>query len=88
MEINKNWLIKCPHCGCEYAPNEIFYPQEVFGNASNIIRDENGKIIFFEGQLLNLKEEYTCDHCNKTFIAEIEMTFKTTKPEIDFDEEF
>ena len=88
MDINSNLIIKCPHCGCEYLPNEIFYPDELLGNASNVVRDENGKIIFHEGNNMNLKEEYVCDWCNKSFTAELKVNIVTTKPDVDFDDDF
>ena len=88
MDINSKLIIKCPHCGCEYLPNEIFYPDELLGDASNVVRDENGKIIFHEGNNMNLKEEYVCDWCNKSFVAELKVEIVTSKPEVDFDDDF
>ena len=88
MDINEKLIIKCPHCGYEYLPNEIFYPKELLGDASNIVRDEKGKIIFHEGNNMNLKEEYVCDWCNKTFTAEIKAEIVTQKPDVDFDDDF
>ena len=37
-------VIKCPHCGREYLPVEIFYPTSFFGKPTNVYRDEQGKI--------------------------------------------
>lgn len=87
MEKNDELIIKCPHCGAEYLPCEIFYPDELLGNCSNVVRDDSGKIIYHEGNM-NLEEEYTCDWCNKTFKARMIPTFKTEKQEIDFDDGF
>ena len=42
--IKKN-VIKCPHCGCEYLPAEVFYPKYLLGKPFNIIRDEEGTIL-------------------------------------------
>ena len=52
---NKNLVIKCPKCGYEYLPAEIFFPDVLLGEPSNIIRDEEGKVEFFEGNSMNLK---------------------------------
>ena len=87
MDINSDLIIRCPHCGYEYLPNEIFYPDELLGDAFNVIRDENGKIIFHEGNNMNLEEEYVCDWCNKTFKVKMQVKLITEKPEIDFDDE-
>ena len=88
MDINANLLIKCPYCGREYLPCEIFYPDDLLGNASDIVKDENGKILSYEGTNMNLKEEYTCDWCNKSFTVELFVTNKTEKKEFDFDDDF
>lgn len=80
--------IKCPHCGYEYLPCEIFYPDDFLGTACDIVRDDNNKIIFFNNDNMNLFEEYTCDGCGKTFKVEAEVKFKAKKEEIDFDEDF
>ena len=37
-------VIKCPHCGREYLPVEIFYPASFFGKPTTVYRDEQGKI--------------------------------------------
>ena len=49
MEQNnkKNWnVIKCPHCGYEMIPAEIFYPDSLLGTPKTIVRDALGKIIY------------------------------------------
>lgn len=82
-------LIKCPHCGREYLPCEIYYPDEFLGTARNIIRDGK-QIIYFDGENMNLSETYICDECGKTFNVEASVSFRTTKQEerFDFDEEY
>jgi len=81
-------VIKCPHCGREYLPCEIYYPDDLLGSAKNIIRD--GKtIIYFDGNNMNLKESYICDECGKSFDVEAKITFETTKDEkYDFDDDY
>lgn len=63
--------IICPNCGYEYAPQEIFLMNTF--NKSNIIRDEEGKIL----DDLNYDDEefYKCDGCNKTFYVKMNIDF-------------
>ena len=87
--IDKEIKITCPKCGYEYLPNEIFYPDDVFGDANSIVRDENGKIEIFGGDSFNLDEEFTCEHCGCHFNVVGKVSFKTTiLDEIDFDNDF
>lgn len=79
--------IKCPHCGCEYLAAEIFYPQEFFGNPNHILRSDKGAIVGFQGDDLNLEEQYTCDKCGKTFSVTANITFKTEQVEDIFSDE-
>ena len=86
--MDEKIVIKCPHCGREYLPCEIYYPDEFLGSAKNIIRD--GKtIIYFDGENMNLKETYICDECGKTFEVEARINFELKKKEkYNFDEEY
>ena len=45
-DLKKHIIIKCPKCGYEYLASEIFYPDDLLGGSTDILRDENGKIIF------------------------------------------
>lgn len=71
------YLIKCPKCGWEYLPEEIY--TKILGNAKNIVKDDNGHIQFFDGETMDLHEEYTCDNkaCNCTFNVDMRPTFNT-----------
>lgn len=60
-------IIKCPTCGCEYLPAEIFLPNDFLGKPANIVKDSYGKIIGYNGSSMNDTESYKCDHCNTTF---------------------
>ena len=92
METNKQQvkkIIACPHCGYEYLPGEIFYPNNVIGQPVNIIRDALGKILYEEyipGKEQTAEEQYYCDSCGKPFIVEIDLHYKTRKEteELDF----
>jgi DNA-directed RNA polymerase subunit RPC12/RpoP len=60
-------IIKCPTCGYEYLPAEIFMPNEFLGKPKNIVKDVYGKILGYEGIKMNDTETYKCDSCNTTF---------------------
>lgn len=60
-------IIKCPICGYEYLPAEIFLPNEFLGKPKNIIKDVSGKIISYEGIKMNDTETYKCDYCDSLF---------------------
>ena len=80
--------IKCPICGYEYLPEEIFYSDKFLGSASNIIRDEQGKIIDFKNDSMNLHEEFICDKCGSKFNVDGKIVFDVTEKEKIEDEEF
>lgn len=78
----KKTTIRCPHCSCEYLPAEIYYPKHFVGTPSNIIKDENGAVLGFNGSDMETSETFTCDKCGKLFSVDAIVTFKTT-PLID-----
>jgi len=96
MEQNqkKNWpVIKCPHCGYEYTPAEILYPDSLLGEAKTVIRDALGKIIYqeYDKDLEPTQvEKYFCDNCDKPFLVEPVVTYKVKKEveELDFSEKY
>ena len=57
-------ILKCPVCGEEYLPGEIFYPKYIIGNPKNIIKNDSGKIEYWEDEDLVNTESYICDKCN------------------------
>jgi len=77
--MTKKPIIKCPSCGAEYIPAEIYYPDKFFGKLYNLIKDENGAILNsdIEKVSLNPSETYICDKCGKEFSVEATVTFKT-----------
>ena len=82
-------IIKCPVCGAEYLPEEIFYPDSVFNKNLKVVRDEEGKIVFFnKNESFNLEEEFECEHCGTLFRVKGDTKFKVEalKEEI-FEEE-
>lgn len=60
-------IIKCPNCGTEYLPAEIYYPNVFLGKPLNIVRSVDGKILGFDGNSMNDTETYKCDNCNSLF---------------------
>lgn len=82
--MKKN-IIKCPLCGYQYLPAEIFYPDTFFGNPGRIIKDDNGEILHFDGSDMQLFETYICDHCGKEFKVEASVAFKSDVVENMFD---
>ena len=82
-------FIKCPYCGREYTPSEIYIPRYFFGMPYNIMRNDAEEIIGFNGTEMDLKESFTCDKCNNLFTVECDLNFKTNKTNIgNFDDDF
>lgn len=75
-------VIKCPECGAEYLPAEIFYPKDFFGNPSSISKDRLGKIQFFAGKNMNLQETYICDYCKRKMTVTADIQFHVQIEEI------
>lgn len=81
--------IKCPYCGWEYLPGEIFCPNSVVGQPETVLRDQLGHILYDEykeDQLPEMDETYVCDNCNKPFIATIKIIVdsRAQNEELDF----
>lgn len=74
-------VIKCPECGYEYLPCEIYYPQDL-GRATNIIRDMEGKILYYDGSNMDTEAEYKCDNCKTVFKVDARVSFFTTKDSV------
>ena len=83
----KKTTIRCPHCGWEYLPAEIYYPEDFLGTPQNIIKDENGDVIGFDGEDMNTVETFYCEHCGKQFTVDASITFKTSAVHDVFDED-
>lgn len=67
MSYKKFEVIKCPFCGREYLPCEIYLPDHFLGKPKSIYRDGNDKIEGILGQGMDMKETYICDSCNTPF---------------------
>lgn len=82
MKIRKFEIIECPYCGYEYLPAEIFIPKYYFGKPENIQRDENGKLLSYEGSSVDLFEKYKCDKCDTEFrvVSKLQLTTELEFP--------
>lgn len=79
--MKKGILIRCPHCGAEYLPAEIFYPKHFLGNPKDIEKSRSGEINYYSGSNMCFSEEYMCDVCNTTFSARAQVCFVVRKIE-------
>ena len=82
-------VIKCPWCGTEYVPSELFNPTDLEGKPESILKDALGKVIFVdypEGYSPEQTTKYVCDTCNKPFLVEPTVSYKVKKEasELDF----
>ena len=91
---HKSALIKCPFCGAEYLPGEIYMPGSLIGQPDEVVKDSLGKIIYEDyytpAREPNSIEHFTCEYCEKPFIIEATVTYKTKEeaPEKDFKEQY
>ena len=87
---HKSALIKCPHCKAEYLPAEIYMPNSLTGQPDDLVKDSLGRIIYEDygtpDREPELVEHFTCEYCNKPFIVEATISYKTMAeaPEKDF----
>lgn len=87
---HKTSIIRCPHCGAEYLPGEIYMPNSLTGQPSEIVKDSFGKILYedyyTEMREPDMVEHFTCEHCEKPFVIEATVTYRTKEeaPENDF----
>lgn len=83
--VEKFTSISCPYCGYEYLPQEIFIPRAVFGCSEipRIMRNHEGKIIYYVGAEQDTEEVFTCNNCNNTFKVDMKFDYKTSKDTIE-----
>ena len=82
-----NTTIKCPKCGKEYLPCEIYLPDSFLGKARNIER-ENKNIVNFMGKSMDLKETYICDDCGANFDITAKVSFSTALSSVQISNRF
>lgn len=80
MKYAKEKIIKCPECGWEYLPAEIYYPNSFLGKPKDINKEYmTGKILDYMGNSMNLSETFTCDNCGTKFKTTAIISFNTQK---------
>ena len=89
----KTSVIKCPHCGAQYLPGEIYLPGSLIGQPDDLVKDSLGKIIYEDyrpNREPDMIEHFTCEYCDKPFIVEATVTYKsmTEEPERDFQNQY
>ena len=89
----KTPVIKCPHCGAQYLPAEIFMPEAFIGRPDDLVKDSLGKILYEDyqdGKEPDMVEHFTCEYCEKPFVIEATVTYKSTaeEPEKDFSSQY
>ena len=89
----KTPIIRCVHCGAQYLPGEIYLPGSFIGRAEDIVKDSLGKILYEdyqEGKEPDMIEHFICDYCDKPFIVEATVTYKSMaeEPEKDFSQQY
>ncbi len=68
-------FIECPKCKCQYYPSEVFIPEYLLGNPTDIMRDSKGKIVISNSTLFDPNEEFTCEHCGAHFTVKASISF-------------
>lgn len=84
--MKDKYIIKCPYCGAEYTPAEIYIPKDFFSDEV-VVKDDKGKIQLVTNSLLNTKETYCCDNCLKEFSVNAEVSFTVEEVKDEFDED-
>lgn len=91
MKLQNNFktaLIRCPHCGAEYLPGEIYMPGALIGQPTDVVRDSLGKVIYedYDDEAPNMLEHFICEYCEKSFVVEATVGYKAYEeaPENDF----
>ena len=79
-------VIRCPHCGAEYLPSEIFMPEDFLESPSDIFKTDEGTIKDANVEEACLVEDYICDFCNKKFTVRAQIDFNVDGLEFDEDE--
>lgn len=74
--MNRYQTIKCPYCGAEYLPGEIFLPKHFLGQPKDIEKDFRGIILEYSGIEQDLTESYTCDYCKNIFSVKADIRYK------------
>ena len=91
---HKSAIVRCPHCGAEYLPGEIYMPNSIIGQPNEVVRDSFGKIIYEDyythDREPDVMEQFICEYCDKPFVIEAVVSYKTSAeaPEKNFKEQY
>lgn len=90
MKEKKIEVIKCPCCGTEYLPGEIYLPNWFLGQPKDIERKyDTGEIVDFTGDSMDLTECFICERCNSPFKVVAKVSFTTTEEKMyNFNEDY
>lgn len=69
-------VIKCPKCGYEYLPGELFVGNAFIGRPKDISRTFDGKILYFDGNTMDTDETFICERCNAPLKLHADVTFR------------
>ncbi len=83
----KKPIIKCPKCNAEYMAAEIFLPDSFLGKPFNIVKGVQHNVLGYDGEDMDLEEEYQCDYCNCKFKVKATVAFKAEEYSDIFDSE-
>ncbi len=89
----KTPIIKCPHCGAQYLPGELYMPGALIGQPEDVVKDSLGKLLYEDypdGKEPDMIEHFTCEYCDKPFVVEATVTYKSMveAPEADFKNQY
>ena len=91
---HKTPVIRCPHCGAEYLPGEIYMPGALVGQPDDLVKDSMGRILYEDystpDREPDMLEHFTCEYCEKPFVIEATVTYKVKEeaPERDFSSQY
>lgn len=80
-------VIKCPICGQEFLPAEVYLPDYFLGKPTEIIKTTSGKLDFYFGQGMDPDEEFICDNCGAHLKIHANISFNVVAESTD-DEEY
>lgn len=78
-----NNFIVCPHCGFQYLAGEIYDPKHFLGQPKDIVRNNIGEILGYEGIISDLEETYICENCNKELKIKAKVSFVVDGKTVD-----
>lgn len=83
MSEEKNVVktIRCPKCGYEYTPDEIFLPSELMGQSHRRTKDALGKVLYVDyledDDKPKFTEHFECENCGTAFVVEATVNYKS-----------